>query len=58
MAEAGIFPPLIHLMRKSKVGVRAAAAQTARNIYVLDVRLRRLFRDCGGCGPLVDLLNP
>eukprot|EP01053_Blabericola_migrator_P000882 Blabericola_migrator_1__881@NODE_1216_length_5096_cov_101_127660_g825_i0_p1_GENE_NODE_1216_length_5096_cov_101_127660_g825_i0NODE_1216_length_5096_cov_101_127660_g825_i0_p1_ORF_typecomplete_len926_score124_19Arm/PF00514_23/0_4Arm/PF00514_23/0_023Arm/PF00514_23/0_041KAP/PF05804_12/9_6e06Arm_2/PF04826_13/2_4Arm_2/PF04826_13/29HEAT_2/PF13646_6/0_045HEAT_2/PF13646_6/0_012HEAT_2/PF13646_6/1_1e04HEAT_EZ/PF13513_6/40HEAT_EZ/PF13513_6/2_3IFRD/PF05004_13/19IFRD/PF05004_13/3_7Herpes_LMP1/PF05297_11/5_1_NO len=57
MYEAGIFAPLIDLLKSSKVGVRAAAAQTARNIYVLEVRYRRAFRDAGGCQPLVDLLD-
>lgn len=57
MFEANIFPHLIRLLRSSKVGVKAAAAQTARNIYVLEVRYRRAFREVGGCQPLVDLLD-
>eukprot|EP01054_Gregarina_sp_Poly1_P010840 Gregarina_sp_Poly_1__10839@NODE_83_length_15529_cov_95_045531_g71_i0_p14_GENE_NODE_83_length_15529_cov_95_045531_g71_i0NODE_83_length_15529_cov_95_045531_g71_i0_p14_ORF_typecomplete_len132_score18_16Arm/PF00514_23/0_0099Arm/PF00514_23/0_0022KAP/PF05804_12/0_18_NODE_83_length_15529_cov_95_045531_g71_i0964510040 len=57
MFEAGVFIPLIELLKSDKVGVRAAAAQTARNIYVLEVRYRRAFRDSGGCQPLVDLLD-
>lgn len=57
MYEANIFSPLTNLLKKPKDGVRAAAAQTARNIFVLEPRYRRAFRDVGGHKCLVDLLN-
>lgn len=57
MFEGGALPHLVSGMKSSIDGMRAATAQTARNIYVLDVRYRREFMKCGGVRNLVELLT-
>ncbi|GFE55808.1 ARM repeats containing protein [Babesia ovis] len=58
MFNAGALPELIRGMRSSIDGMRAACAQTCRNIYQLDMEYRRVFVKCGGLVNLVNLLSP
>lgn len=57
MVELGALNALVKLIGSDRDGVAAAAAQTARNIYVLDVPYRRVFKQLGGCKALVKLLD-
>ncbi|CBZ52818.1 armadillo/beta-catenin-like repeat-containing protein [Neospora caninum Liverpool] len=57
MYNAGALPYLIQGMKGDIEGMRAACAQTARNIYVLDVKYRREFMKNGGVTQLVRFLD-
>jgi len=57
MFEAGAMKSLVKAMKSSIDGMRAATAQTARNIYVLDTKYRAAFKDAGGIYNLVALLD-
>ncbi|KAL8427514.1 hypothetical protein Efla_000551 [Eimeria flavescens] len=57
MFNAGALPYLIQGMKSDIEGMRAACAQTARNIYVLDVKYRRAFMKGGGIAQLVRFLD-
>src|SRR5690625_1037476 len=57
MFDHGVYKGLIPLLSNPSPGVKGAAAQAARNIFVLEVKYRRAFRDSGGCGPLVNMLD-
>jgi len=57
MFEAGAMKPLVKSMRSNIDGMRAATAQTARNIFVLDTKYRASFKHAGGVANLVSLLD-
>jgi len=57
MFDAGAMKPLVKSMRSSIDGMRAATAQAARNIYVLDTKYRAAFKSAGGINNLVALLE-
>ncbi|CDJ38008.1 armadillo/beta-catenin-like repeat-containing protein, putative [Eimeria necatrix] len=57
MFNAGAIPYLIQGMKSDIEGMRAACAQTARNIYVLDDKYRRAFMKGGGIAQLVRFLD-
>eukprot|EP00921_Rhytidocystis_pertsovi_P016187 GHVQ01025555.1.p1 GENE.GHVQ01025555.1~~GHVQ01025555.1.p1 ORF type:complete len:305 (+),score=68.14 GHVQ01025555.1:413-1327(+) len=57
MFDCGALPFLIEGMKSTKDGMRAATAQTARNIFSLDLKYRSAFLKAGGVGNLVNLLN-
>ncbi|OEH76750.1 arm repeats containing protein [Cyclospora cayetanensis] len=57
MFNAGAMPYLIQGMKSDIEGMRAACAQTARNIYVLDIKYRRTFMKGGGIAQLVRFLE-
>lgn len=58
MFKAGALPDLIKGMRSEIDGMRAACAQTCRNIYQLDLEYRREFVKLGGLVNLVELIHP
>lgn len=57
MFERGAVPHLVKLMKSNIDGMRAATAQTARNIYVLNRKYREEFKRSGGIQNLVALLD-
>lgn len=57
MGEQGALRSLIKGMKSPLDGMRAASAQTCRNIYVLDVRYRFEFERLGGVKSLLGLLE-
>ncbi|CDJ61264.1 armadillo/beta-catenin-like repeat-containing protein, putative [Eimeria maxima] len=57
MYNEGALPPLIQGMKSDIEGMRAACAQTARNIYVLGPKQRRAFLKAGGIAQLVRFLD-
>lgn len=57
MFNAGALPELVRGMKSQIDGMRAACAQTCRNIYQLDVEYRREFMKLGGLVNLVGLLE-
>ncbi|ORM41217.1 uncharacterized protein BXIN_0349 [Babesia sp. Xinjiang] len=57
MFRAGALPEMIRGMRSDIDGMRAACAQTCRNIYQLDMEYRRVFVKRGGLVNLVNLLS-
>lgn len=58
MFKVGALPELIKGMESPIDGMRAACAQTCRNIYQLDLEYRREFVKLGGLVNLVNLINP
>ncbi|KAK1940350.1 hypothetical protein X943_003056 [Babesia divergens] len=61
MFKAGALPDMIKGMRSEIDGMRAACAQTCRNIYQLvcaDLEYRREFVKLGGLVNLVELIHP
>ncbi|KAK1443044.1 armadillo-like helical like protein [Babesia gibsoni] len=58
MYKVGALPEMIKGMKSPIDGMRAACAQTCRNIYQLDLEYRREFMKQGGLVNLVDLINP
>eukprot|EP01068_Selenidium_serpulae_P009407 Selendium_serpulae@DN5223_c0_g1_i1.p1 len=57
MGEQGALRMLIKGMKSPLDGMRAASAQTCRNIYVLDMRYRFEFERLGGLKALLGLLE-
>eukprot|EP01069_Polyplicarium_translucidae_P003056 Polyplicarium_translucidae@DN2200_c0_g1_i1.p1 len=58
MHKAKALPVLTRHMRGPIDGQRAAAAQTARSIFVLDRKYKMEFIECGGLAALMDLIIP
>ncbi|GBE61277.1 ARM repeats containing protein [Babesia ovata] len=58
MFRAGALTEMIRGMKSDIDGMRAACAQTCRNIYQLDLEYRRVFVKQGGLVNLVNLLSP
>ncbi|SPJ08768.1 armadillo-domain containing rhoptry protein [Plasmodium sp. DRC-Itaito] len=57
MFESGAFPYLISGMKSNIDGMKAACAQTCRNIFVLDKKYKKEFLKLGGITQLVNLLE-
>ncbi|KAK6588489.1 ARM repeats containing [Cryptosporidium xiaoi] len=58
MFECGVLPYLVKCMSSEIDGLRAASAQTARNIFILGISQRKEFMRLGGIQILVNLLTP
>lgn len=58
MFDCGVLPYLVKCMSSQVDGLRAASAQTARNIFILGLNQRKEFMRLGGITVLVNLLNP
>ncbi|KAF7456244.1 ARM repeats containing protein [Cryptosporidium felis] len=58
MFECGVLPYLVKCMSSEIDGLRAASAQTARNIFILGLNQRKEFMRLGGVTVLVNLLTP
>ncbi|ETW63308.1 hypothetical protein PFMC_00784 [Plasmodium falciparum CAMP/Malaysia] len=57
MFESGALPYLISGMKSNIDGMKAACAQTCRNIFVLDKKYKKEFLKLGGITQLVNLLE-
>ncbi|CRG98943.1 armadillo-domain containing rhoptry protein, putative [Plasmodium relictum] len=57
MFENGALPYLISGMKSNIDGMKAACAQTCRNIFVLDKKYKKEFLKLGGIAQLVNLLE-
>ncbi|GAW79768.1 armadillo-domain containing rhoptry protein [Plasmodium gonderi] len=57
MFENGVMPYLISGMKSNIDGMKAACAQTCRNIFVLDKKYKKEFLKLGGISQLVNLLE-
>ncbi|VWU52166.1 armadillo-domain containing rhoptry protein [Hepatocystis sp. ex Piliocolobus tephrosceles] len=57
MFENGILPYLISGMKSDINGMKAACAQTCRNIFVLDKKYKKEFLRLGGLNQFVNLLE-